>query len=185
MRAMYDLEASDGIRGPSWQEFHAVYSQTAVCGAFWIHRARILPKPSHFGCIVAIFCHEGALFLSEAPLGMHQVKILPRLDDGESFRRISCHCRPAENASRGNLATFRHLGTHFANILPLPVSGERITGKSCHCRSAENSSRGRSCHCRSVENASQRNYPIAEHFEMCLSGIQRQPSRPLRFSLVK
>lgn len=92
MRAMYDLEASDGIRGPSWQEFHAVYSQTAVCGAFWIHRARILPKPAHFGYIVAICCHEGALILSEAPLGMHQVKILSRLDDGERFRRISCHC---------------------------------------------------------------------------------------------
>lgn len=26
MRAMYDLKASDGIRGSSWQEFHAVYS---------------------------------------------------------------------------------------------------------------------------------------------------------------
>ena len=92
MRAMYDLEVSDGIRGPSWQDFHAVYSWLAVCGAFWIHRARILPKPSNFGYIVAICCHEGAFFLSEAPLGMHQVKILPRLDGGESFRRISCHC---------------------------------------------------------------------------------------------
>ena len=122
MRAMYDLEASDGIRGSSWQEFHAVCFQTAVCGAFWIHRARILPKPAHFGYIAAICCHGRAFFLSEAPLGMHQVKILPRLYDGESFRRESCHCRPAENASRGNLATFRHLGTHFANILPLPVS---------------------------------------------------------------
>ena len=114
MRAMYDLEASDGISGPSWQEFHVVYSWLAVCGAFWIHGARILPKPAHFGYIVAICCHGGAFFLSEAPLGMHQVKILPRLNDKEGFRRISCHCRPAENASRG---------------------------KSCHCRPAENASR--------------------------------------------
>lgn len=112
MPAMYDLKASDGIRGPSWQEFHAVYSQTAVCGAFWIHRARILPKPSNFGYIVAICCHEGALFLSKAPLGMRQVKILPRLDDGESFRRISCLCRPVENASRRNLAIAAQRRTH-------------------------------------------------------------------------
>lgn len=69
MRAMYDLEVSDGIRGPSWQDFHAVYSWLAVCGAFWIHRARILPKPSNFGYIVAICCHEGAFFSVRGSFG--------------------------------------------------------------------------------------------------------------------
>lgn len=99
MRAMYDLEASDGIRGPSWQEFHAVYSQTAVCGAFWIHRARILPKPAHFGYISAICCHEGAFFSV--------------LD-------------PFWNTSSENLTTVRRLGTHFANILPRLDDGKAL-----------------------------------------------------------
>lgn len=119
MSAMYDLEASDGIRGPSWQEFHVVYFWLAVCGAFWIHRVRILPKPAHFGYIVAICCHEGALFLSEAPLGMHQVKILPRLNDGEGFRRISCHCRPAENAPRGDQTIDDQRRTHCGGNLAI------------------------------------------------------------------
>lgn len=54
----------------------------------------------------------------------------------------------------------------------MPTSGERIAGKSCHCRS--------------VENASRRNFPIAEHFEMRLSGMQRQPSpNTIRLALVE
>lgn len=119
MRAMYDLEASDGISGPSWQEFHVVYSWLAVCGAFWIHGARILPKPAHFGYIAAICCHGGAFFLSEAPLGMHQVKILPRSGTWERISRTSCLCRPAENASRRNLAIAAQRRTHRGGNLAI------------------------------------------------------------------
>lgn len=62
--------------------------------------------------------------------------------------------------------------THHGEILPSLPSG--------------NASRGRSCHCRSVENASRRNFPIAEHFEMRLSGMQRQPSpNTIRLALVE
>lgn len=118
MRAMYDLEASDGSSGPSWQDFHAVYSLTAVCSAIRIHGARILPKPALFGYIAAICCHGGTFFPSEAPLGMHQVKILPRLDGGESFRRISCHRCPAETHRGGDLAIVDQWRMRHEEIFP-------------------------------------------------------------------
>lgn len=35
-------------RSPSWQDLRAVYSRKAICRAFRIHGARILPKPAHF-----------------------------------------------------------------------------------------------------------------------------------------
>lgn len=89
LRAMHVLDASDGKRGPSWQDLHTVYSQTVVCRAFQIHGAQILPKPAHFGYIAAIYCHEGTLFPSELPFRMHQVKILPRMSARGSFGRIS------------------------------------------------------------------------------------------------
>lgn len=86
MRAMHDLGVSDGKGNPSWQDYRSVYSQMAVCRAYWIHGVQILPKPAHFGYIAAICCQGGAFFLSEVQFGIHRVKILPRMSAWESFR---------------------------------------------------------------------------------------------------
>ena len=45
---------------PSWQDLRAVRSRKAVCRAFQMHGAHILPKPAHFGCMAAISCRERA-----------------------------------------------------------------------------------------------------------------------------
>lgn len=132
---MHDLEASGEKRGPSCQDFHYVYSQTAVCRAFWIHGAQILPKPAYFGYISAIYCHRGGVFPSEAPFGIHQAKILPRMSAWECIRRIFCHRRHAENASLRYPATADTRRTHHCETL-LPAGhfgaclGE-ITQKPC------------------------------------------------------
>lgn len=80
------IRASCMIRGvcaakkaPSWQDIHVMHPPTAICGAFRIHGARILPKSAHFGCMAAICCQEGALFPSEAPFGIHEAQNLPRI----------------------------------------------------------------------------------------------------------
>ena len=86
MRALHDLDTSDEKGGPSWQYFHTVYSQMAVCGAYRIHGVQILPKSAHFGYIAAICCQGGAFFLSEVQFGIHQAKNLPRMSIWESFR---------------------------------------------------------------------------------------------------
>ena len=48
-------------------------------------------------------------------MGMHQVKILPRLDDGEALGEY--------------LAIAVQRRTHHGEILPLSTSGERIAGE--------------------------------------------------------
>ena len=48
-------------RAPSWQDLRAVYPPTAICGAFRMHGAHILPKPARFR--------------------MHGARILPRTGD--------------------------------------------------------------------------------------------------------
>ena len=80
------IRASCMIRGvcaakkaPSWQDIHVMHPPTAICRAFRIHGARILPKSAHFGCMAAICCQEGALFPSEAPFGIHEAQNLPRI----------------------------------------------------------------------------------------------------------
>ena len=127
-------------RGPSWQDFYDMYSQTAVCRAFLMHSTQILPKPAHFGYISAICCHRGGVFPSEASFGIHQAKILPRMSAWESFRRIFCHCRHVENAPLRYPATADTWRTHHGEIMPSPTSGERIMVKSCPRRNVENGS---------------------------------------------
>ena len=61
-------------RAPSWQDLRAMHSRKAICGAFRMHGAHILPKPAHFGYMAAIYCQEGALFPSEGAFGMHEAK---------------------------------------------------------------------------------------------------------------
>lgn len=74
---------------------------------------------------------EGGVFPSEAPFGIHQAKILPRMSAWECFRRIFCHRRHTENASLRYPATADTRRTHHGEILPSPTSGERIMVKSC------------------------------------------------------
>ena len=76
---------------PSWQDLRAVYSQTAVCRAFRMHGAHILPKPAHFGCMARESCRELAIFPSEAPSEMHETKKLPRIAARERTVAESCH----------------------------------------------------------------------------------------------
>ena len=111
---------------PSWQDLRAVYSQTAVCRAFRMHGAHILPKPAHFGCMARESCRELAIFPSEAPSEMHEAKKLPRIAARERTVAESCHRRTLENASREHFAIGERPGTHRARILPLPVARERI-----------------------------------------------------------
>ena len=79
------------IRGPSRQDLRAVYHPTAICGAFRIHGAHILPEPARFR--------------------MHGARILPRTGDFP----VRGHFRDAWSAK---LATDCRPGTHFASILP-------------------------------------------------------------------
>ena len=125
---------------PSWQDLRAVYPQTAVCRAFRMHGAHILPKPAHFGCMARESCHELAIFPSEATFGMHGAQNLPRSDARERTAAESCHGKTPENASRENIATASQAKsasgrnpvtvgrweTHFASILPSSSARERI-----------------------------------------------------------
>ena len=77
-----------GVRG--WQDLRAVYSQTAVCGAFRMHGAHILPKPAHFGYTATICCHKLAIFPSEATFGIHGAQNLPRIAARERISRAFC-----------------------------------------------------------------------------------------------
>lgn len=100
--------AAKGV--PSWQDIHVVYPPTAICRAFRIHGAQILPKPAHFEYTAAIYCHEGAFFPSEAFFG---------------------------GTSGQNIAIVRHLGTHNVNISPPPGAWECISwarGNAVGCR---------------------------------------------------
>ena len=152
---MYDSGARAAKSAPSWQDLRAVYPPTAVCGAFRIHGAHILPKPAHFGCMACESCQEGAIFPSEAPFGIHGVKKLPRIAARERTAAESCHGKTPENAPRENIATASQAKsavgrspatvgrreTHFASILPSSSARERTVAKSCHYQSPENAFR--------------------------------------------
>ena len=127
-------------RVPSWQDLRAVYPPTAICGAFRMHGAHILPEPAHFGYTAAICCHELAIFPPEAAFGMHGAQNLPRIDARERTAAESCHGKTPGNAPRENIATASQAkgasgrnpatvgrwGTHFASVLPSSSAWERI-----------------------------------------------------------
>ena len=96
---------------PSWQDLRAVYSQTAVCRAFRIHGAHILPEPARFR--------------------MRGVRILPRTGDFPVRGRF-------RDAWSAKLATDCRPGTHRGGILPRQGTRERIAREYCHCQSPEN-----------------------------------------------
>ena len=110
--------ASAAKRALPWQDLRAMHSRKAICSAFRIHGAHILPKPARFGYTAAICCQEGALFPSEAPSGMHEARKLPRMAARERTTAKYCHGLPPGNASRRNIAPASHSRTHFAKILP-------------------------------------------------------------------
>ena len=87
-------------RAPPWQDLRAMHSRKAICSAFRIHGARILPKPARFGCTAAICCQGGALFPSEAPSGMHEARKLPRMAARERTTAKSYHRQTPGNAFR-------------------------------------------------------------------------------------
>ena len=128
-------------RGPSWQDLRAVRSRKAVCGAFRMHGAHILPKPAYFGCMARESCRELAIFPSEATFGMHGAQNLPRIAARERTVVKSCHGKAPENAPREYIATASRPRTHFAHILPSPGAWECIASISCHRQTSENARR--------------------------------------------
>ena len=87
---MHDLRASDGENAPWRQDVRAAYSPAALCGAFWMHGAHILPKLAESEYMAAICCHEPVFFPSEAPSGTHRGDILPRQTAWERIETIYC-----------------------------------------------------------------------------------------------
>ncbi len=121
-------------RTPSWQDIRTVYPPAAVCGAFRMHGAHILPKPAHFGCMACESCQEGAIFPPEAPFGIHGVKKLPWIDARERTVAKSCHYQSPENAFRAYPAIVGRLGTHSVDILPSADIRECTVSAYLHCQ---------------------------------------------------
>ena len=106
-----------------------MHSRKAVCGAFRIHGAHILPMPARFGCMAAICCQGGALFPSEAPSGMHGARKLPRQGVRERTTAKTCHRQAPENAFREHPTVAELPRAHRGRTLPWrrpPWSAPRI-----------------------------------------------------------
>ena len=98
LQRRYLVAERSSVRG--WQDLRAVRSRKAICGAFRMHSAHILPKPAHFGYTAAICCHKLAIFPSEALSGIHEAKKLPRMAAREHISRAFFHRRaPGERIS--------------------------------------------------------------------------------------
>ena len=147
-----------------------MYPPTAICGAFRMHGAHILPKPAHFGYTAAICCHELAIFPSETAFGMHGAQNLPRIAARERTAAESCHGKtpgnaPREyiatasqaksasgrnpatvgrrgNAFRGHFAIVERLGTYQGIILPRPDAHAERPARPCAMAPARPTPRG-------------------------------------------
>ena len=133
-------------RAPSRQDLRAAYPPTAVCGAFRMHGAHILPKPAHFGCVACESCRELAIFPSEAAFGMHGAQNLPRIAARGRTAREYCHCQSGQgriraqsrhrrtlgNAFREHFAIVERLGTHRGIILPWQAARKCTAATPCH-----------------------------------------------------
>ena len=122
-----------------------MYPPTAICGAFRMHGAHILPKPAHFGYTAAICCHELAIFPSETAFGMHGAQNLPWIAARERTAAESCHGKTpgnapreyiatasqAKSASGRNPATVERPGTHQGIILPRPDARAGRSARPC------------------------------------------------------
>ena len=127
---------------PSWQDIHVVYPPTALCRAFRMHGAHILPKPAHFEYTAAIYCHEGALFPSEAFFGMHRGKILPSSDTRERITSTYRHRQALGNAFRGHLAVAERPRAHCEHtLLCAGLRGIQFAGICRHARPPDDAPR--------------------------------------------
>ena len=109
LRAVHDLRASDGESAPWRQGVRAVYSPTALCGAFWMHSTHILPKLAESEYMAAICCHELVFFPSDAPSGTHRGAILPRPAARERIGAISCHGHAPDDRHRSSSTAYLRL----------------------------------------------------------------------------
>ena len=129
-------------RAPSWQDLRAVYPPTAICGAFRMHGAHILPKPAHFEYTAAIYCHEGALFPSEAFFGIHRGKILSSSDTWERITSTYRHRQALGNAFRGHLAVAERPRAHCEHtLLCAGLRGIQFAGICRHARPPDDAPR--------------------------------------------
>ncbi len=129
-------------RGPSWQDIHVVYPPTAICRAFRMHGAHILPKPAHFEYTAAIYCHEGAPFPSEAFFGIHRGKILPSSDTRERITSTYRHRQALGNAFRGHLAVAERPRAHCEHtLLCAGLRGIQFAGICRHARPPDDAPR--------------------------------------------
>ena len=118
MHTMYDLEASGEKRGSFLARFSlCVFPNSGLQGFLDTRRAN-LAKTSSFWIHIGDILPQRGCFPSEAPFGIHQAKILSRMSAWESFRRIFCHRRHAENASLRYPAPAETWRTHHGGILP-------------------------------------------------------------------
>ena len=138
--AVHDLRASDGENAPWRQDARAVHSPTALCGAFRMHGAHILPKLAVFEYMQAICCHEPVFSPSEAPSGTHRGDISPRPAAWERIGAISRHGRQRGNASGRYLAMARR----------------RMTATEVHRRSISDCNGDGACPCISMGSARSR-----------------------------
>ena len=129
-------------RAPSWQDIHVVYPPTAICRAFRIHGTHILPKPAHFEYTAAIYCHEGALFPSEAFFGIHRGKILSSSDTRERITSTYRHRQALGNAFRGHLAVAERPRAHREHtLLCAGLRGIQFAGICRHARPPDDAPR--------------------------------------------
>ncbi len=144
-------------------------SRKAVCGAFRMHGAHILPEPARFRMHGARILPRTGDFparghfrdawsekiATDCRPGTHRGGILPRQGTRERTVRVYCHCQPGQECIRAQSCHRRTLGnafrehfaiverprTHFAHILPSPGAWERIASISCHRQTSENAQR--------------------------------------------
>ena len=129
-------------RAPSWQDIHVVYPPTAICRAFRMHGAHILPKPAHFEYTAAIYCQEGALFPSEGFFGIHRGKILPSSDIRERITSTYRHRQALGNAFRGHLAVAERPRAHCEHtLLCAGLQGIQFAGICRHARPPDDAPR--------------------------------------------
>ena len=110
---------------PSWQDLRAVYSQTAVCRAFRMHGARILPRIGDFPVRGPLGDAWSAKLATDRHPGTHRARILPPSDAEERISRAFCHRRAPENAPWQHLATAAPSRMLLDGILPRRPSAAR------------------------------------------------------------
>ena len=126
-----------------------MYPPTAICGAFRMHGAHILPKPARFRMHgVRILPRTGdfpvrgrfrdawsAKLAPDCRPGTHRGGILPRQDPRERIAREYCRCQSPENAFRAYPAIAGRLGMHSVDILPSADIRECTASAYRHCQS--------------------------------------------------